>query len=144
MHYYQFNIGDYARSTRHLSNMEDLAYRRLIDRYYDTEEPLIADLQKLARLINMRDNVAEVTNVIEDFFTKTDDGYVQSRVIKELAKYAAKADVARENGKLGGRPKNPGKTQRVTDRNPAETGSKANQEPITINHKPITINQTRS
>jgi len=137
MHYYQFNIGDYARSTRHLSNLEDLAYRRLLDLYYDTESPLIADLKKLARLINMRDNVEEVTNVIEDFFTKTDKGYIQCRVAKELAKYVAKADTARVNGSLGGRPKNPDKTQWVSDRNPEETGSKANQEPITNNQETV-------
>jgi len=34
MHYYQFNIGDYASHTRHLSDLEDLAYRRLLDAYY--------------------------------------------------------------------------------------------------------------
>jgi len=39
MHYFNFNIGDYASHTRHLSLMEDLAYRRLIDAYYLAEKP---------------------------------------------------------------------------------------------------------
>ena len=52
MHYYQFNIGDYAKATRHLTNDEDLAYRRLIELYYDTEKPLIKDIQKFWILIS--------------------------------------------------------------------------------------------
>ncbi|NDH69342.1 MAG: DUF1376 domain-containing protein, partial [Gammaproteobacteria bacterium] len=33
MHYYQFHIGDYKSHTHHLSLLEDLAYRRLLDFY---------------------------------------------------------------------------------------------------------------
>ena len=39
MHYYSFNIGDYASHTRHLTAIEDLAYRRLLDLYYLHEQP---------------------------------------------------------------------------------------------------------
>ena len=39
MHFYSFNIGDYASHTRHLTPMEDLAYRRLLDIYYLHEQP---------------------------------------------------------------------------------------------------------
>ena len=42
MNYYNFHIGDYARRTRHLSVIEDLFYRRLLDLYYTTEAPLVA------------------------------------------------------------------------------------------------------
>ena len=31
MNYYNFHIGDYARRTRHLTVLEDLFYRRLLD-----------------------------------------------------------------------------------------------------------------
>ena len=161
MHYYQFNIGDYAKATRHLTNLEDLAYRRLIDLYYDKEEPLIKDVAKLSRLINMRDNKDEITVVLEDFFEETEGGYRQSRIDMEIAIYKEKAETARANGKKGGRPKKPkppeeDKTNPVTDgnpeetgleprktqpvnlANPEETGLKANQEPITNNQEPIT------
>jgi len=37
MHYYQFNIKTYIASTAHLTNGEDLAYRRLIDHYYSND-----------------------------------------------------------------------------------------------------------
>ena len=152
MHYYQFNIGDYAKATRHLSNLEDLAYRRLMEIYYDTEKPLVNDVDKLARLINMRENKEEIEVVLSDFFSLTDEGFYQKRIDEEIQHYNAKADTARVNGKKGGRPKKangnpeeteqePRKTQSVILANPEETGSKANQEPITNNHKPITINQ---
>lgn len=155
MHYYQFNIGDYAKATRHLSNVEDLAYRRIIDIYYDTEKPITTDIEKLSRLLNMRDNKQEVQNVLNDFFTKTEIGYVQKRIESDISGFREKADTARANGKKGGRPRkadsNPEeskgktkKTQPVYLANPEETGLKANQEPITNNHKPITKNKDLS
>ena len=125
MHYYQFNIGDYAKATRHLSNTEDLAYRRLIELYYDTERPLIIDVVKLSRLVNMRDNQDEIKTVLEDFFIETEDGFQQSRIDTEIEFYQARVESARVNGKKGGRP----------------SESKANQEPITNNQEPITNNQ---
>lgn len=104
MHYYQFNIGDYAKHTRHLTNEEDLAYRRMIDHCYLNESPLVDDVKKIARLINMRNCEGEVKNVLDDFFVLKDGFWHNSRVEKDLALYAEKADRARENGKKGGRP----------------------------------------
>ena len=43
MNYYAFHIGDYASATRHLSWIEDAAYRRLIDCYYVREVPFPTD-----------------------------------------------------------------------------------------------------
>ncbi|NDC25981.1 MAG: DUF1376 domain-containing protein, partial [Proteobacteria bacterium] len=34
MHYYPFHVGDYQAHTAHLTNTEDLAYRRMLDLYY--------------------------------------------------------------------------------------------------------------
>jgi len=144
MHYYQFNIGDYAKRTRHLTNAEDLAYRRLIDLYYTNESPMPDDVNQIARLISMRENIDEITNVLSDFFTLDNGFWINKRADEEINKYHSKADAARANGKKGGRPKNPDKTQSVNSANPEETGSKANQEPITINHKPITNNKDLS
>lgn len=104
MHYYQFNIGDYAKHTRHLTNNEDLAYRRMIDYCYLNEDPLVDDVKKIARLINMRGCEDDVKNVLEDFFELLADGWHNSRVDKDLVDYAGKAERARQNGKKGGRP----------------------------------------
>lgn len=134
MHYYQFNIGDYAKSTKHLDPIEDLIYRRLLDLAYDTEKPLLKDVNKIARLIGMKTHLEETQAILDEFFKLTKNGYCQKRVQAEINKYHAKACSSRENGKKGGRPK---KTQQVNLANPEETQPKAKQEPITTNHKPI-------
>ncbi len=68
MHFYDFNIGDYAKKTQHLTNDEDLAYRRALDMYYDTEQPLpiTHGLATLSR--RLRVNEKALQNVIEEFF----------------------------------------------------------------------------
>ena len=148
MHYYQFNIGDYAKSTKHLTLLEDLAYRRLLDIYYDTEKPLISNVKQLARIAGMSEYIDEITNVLSDFFTETEEGFTQKKAACEIEAYQAKAGTARVNGKLGGRPKKtqtePKITQPVNSANPDETGLKPNYKPLTINQEPLTNNQELS
>ncbi len=142
MHYYQFNIGDYASHTGYLTQMEDLGYRRLLDLYYLHEKPLTNDIPHLCRVVGMREFEAEITQVLTDFFYLDGDVWRNTRVDKEIALYRSKADTARENGKKGGRPKGSTKpriTQPVILANPEETGSKAKQEPRTINQEPILL-----
>ena len=145
MHYYQFNIGDYAKSTKHLTLLEDLAYRRLLDIYYDTEKPLISNVKQLARIAGMSEYIDEINNVLSDFFTETEEGFTQKKTACEIEAYQAKAGTARVNGKLGGRPKKtqtePTITQSVNSANPDETGLKPNYKPLTINQEPLTNNQ---
>jgi uncharacterized protein YdaU (DUF1376 family) len=145
MHYYQFNIGDYAKSTKHLTLLEDLAYRRLLDIYYDTEKPLISNVKQLARIAGMSEYIDEINNVLSDFFTETEEGFTQKKTACEIQAYQAKAGAARVNGKLGGRPKKthpePKETQSVNFTNPDETGLKPNYKPLTINQEPLTNNQ---
>ncbi|MDB4278762.1 YdaU family protein [Deltaproteobacteria bacterium] len=129
MHFYRFNIGLYAAHTRHLSLMEDLAYRRMLDVSYTTELPLPLDVKKLARTICMRDQVEDIQQVLEDFYTKTEDGWIQKRVVMEIAECNEKAQTARKNGKKGGRPKNPGITQPDIENNPAGSKKKPNPNP---------------
>ena len=140
MHYYQFNIGDYAKSTLHLSLLEDLAYRRLLDRYYDTEKPLESDIDKLCRFIRMSDHKKETKQIIEEYFSLTQKGWIQKRVKKELDASSAKADAARANGKKGGRPK---KTQSVNSANPDLTQKKAKQETLNKKQEPLNIYTTK-
>ena len=105
MFYYQFNIGDYAKHTRHLTNNEDLAYRRMLDMYYLNEEPIVNNIKKLARLIDMRGCEEDIQNVLDDFFQLSEGAWVNTRVERELEAYAAKGEKARANGKKGGRPR---------------------------------------
>jgi uncharacterized protein YdaU (DUF1376 family) len=99
MHYYQFNIGDYASHTRHLDLLEDLAYRRILDLYYLHERPLNGDATVVAKQIGMRDEAATVRDVLNEFFQKTDEGYVNGRADKEIAHYQSKIEQASRAGK---------------------------------------------
>lgn len=134
MHYYQFSIGDYRAATAHLTNEEDLAYRRLLDMYYDTEQKIPLDTQWVSRRLRVDSHV--VRDVLNDMFVQHEDGWFHARCEDVIQQYHAMAEKNRANGRLGGRKKNP-------VGNPLETDS----QPIakaTINQEPITNNQVNT
>ena len=85
MHFYQFHIGDYKSHTSHLTPMEDLAYRRLLDFYYLHEKPI--KQRDIARQIGMKDHEQDVLTVLNEFFLSTDQGFVNPRADKEIKEY---------------------------------------------------------
>ena len=124
MHYYQFNIGDYASHTRHLNVVEDCAYRRLLDFYYLHEKPI--KQHDIARQINMIEHEQEVLSVLNEFFLSSEDGFVSPRANKEIEHFHSKITQASKAGKASAERRLNG---RSTDVQP------------TNNHKPITNNQ---
>lgn len=151
MHYYAFNIGDYTSHTAHLSPSEDIAYRRLLDLYYQTESPISNDIKAVCRQIRMRDHEADVAIVLSEFFRLDGESWVSSRCDREIADYHSKADKARANGRRGGRPKKLEETKQEPRNNQAGSSSfhSANpdvtqtepREKLTNNHEPLTKNQ---
>lgn len=143
MNYYSHHIGDYLLDTAHLTFVEDAAYRRLMDRYYTQEAPLVNDLAVLCRIVRAitPEERQAVETVLNEFFTLTEDGWSHKRCNAEIAAYQAKAQVNRENGARGGRPRSvqhdlsTEKTQSVISGNPNETLTN-NQEPLTNNQEP--------
>jgi uncharacterized protein YdaU (DUF1376 family) len=105
MHYYQFNISDYRSATVHLSNDEDLAYRRLLDMYYDSENKIPLDTQWVARRLRL--DTKTVETVLNDMFVRHEDGWFNARCQDVIQQYHAMAEKNRANGRLGGRKKNP-------------------------------------
>jgi uncharacterized protein YdaU (DUF1376 family) len=89
MHFYTFHIGDYSSHTSHLSPIEDVIYRRLLDKYYLSETPIPLEIGAASRLIGMREYQTEVEIIIKEFFTQTELGWINKRVDAELAKYHA-------------------------------------------------------
>ncbi len=87
MHFYKFHIGDYMSHTRHLSLLEDLAYRRLLDFYFLHEQPI--KHRDAARQIGMREHEEDVLTVLNEFFLSTDNGFVNPRANKEIEEYKA-------------------------------------------------------
>ena len=131
MHYYQFHIGDYKSHTHHLSQMEDLAFRRLLDHYYLHEQPI--KQRDIARQIGMREHEQDVLTVLNEFFVSTENGFINPRADDEIAKYRKFI----EDGKRGAAKRwlkgGDGEANSPPIATPIAT---INQEPITNNHKP--------
>lgn len=134
MHYYQFNIGDYASHTRHLSLIEDAIYRRLLDVYYLHERPLNAGITAVARQINAKEYEAEVKIILQEFFQLTDEGWINFRADKEIEHFRSKIEQASKAGKASAEARlNKRATGVPTDVQPTN-----NHKPITNNHEPLT------
>ena len=125
MIWYKFHLGDYITHTTHLSDAEDLAYRRLLDLYYMSEAPIPLDAALVARKIRLDLDITE--SVLGEFFERTEEGYRNARCDAEIAKYQHQVETNRSLGKRGGRPK---KTESVTE-------SKPNTNPKKIQKKNI-------
>lgn len=135
MRYYSWHIGDYASATAHLSNEEDLCYRRLLDLYYDTEQPIPAATRQVSRKVRCR--VDTVERVLQEFFVSTDSGYRHVRADEELDKMKKRSEVSRANGVRGGRPRSqakptgfPAGSQQDAASIPEVTQTKATHIPI--------------
>lgn len=96
MHYYQFNIGDYMRDTAHLDEMEDLAYRRMLDLYYLRESPLPLEVKEIAKLIRMRSHCECIADVLQEFFESTANGWINSKADAVLSSIYSKSEKAKK------------------------------------------------
>lgn len=140
MNYYEHHLGDYAKDTAHLTMLEHGAYRLLLDRYYGTEQGIPADQAHRVARARTREEKCAVDAVLAEFFTLEDGIWMNGRAEEEIAKAQVKINVAKENGKKGGRPK--GKksgSENETQQKPTglfpgsenETQPKAHQTPDT-------------
>ena len=139
MHSFLFHLGDYATHTSHLSPMEDLAYRRLIDLYYLHESPPIGTPMQISRRIRMPQEIAAVEQVLNEFFEEelTDSGenpaqlWRNKRCDQEIEKFQA----LKEHGRKGAAKR----WDRGGDRVAMATPMDIQVEP-NANHEPLTIN----
>jgi uncharacterized protein YdaU (DUF1376 family) len=128
MNYYPFHIGDYISHTSHLTDAEDLAYRRMIDLYYQSEQPF-TDVEFVARRVKSTPEIISV--LLSDFFVKTEDGWRNKRADEEIEKYHAKAESARNANKAKLEKKSALKSELKSEPKQDATN---NQEPRTNNH----------
>jgi len=135
MNFYPFHIGDYAAHTRHLSLMEDLAYRRLIDLYYLSEGSIVGNWELIARRIGMSEISSDVKYILETFFEQNGEKWVNKRCDEELAKYWLKAESARNANRAKSEKNSVLKSTLKSEPLQLPTN---NQEPITNNIKTIT------
>ncbi len=144
MHYFTFHPKDYMSKTNFLNPMEDLAYRRMLDYQYLNESPLPKDIEEIAMLINMRTHSESIATVLRYFFELTDDGYVNDRAEKEIAKYQTKSDKARKSANIRWKgtvsKASNSKASIDSDADAMRTHSEGNtnHKPSTTNDKPVT------
>ena len=135
MHFYDFNIGDYAKKTQHLTNEEDLAYRRLLDLYYDSENPVLTSgLATLSRRLRVSEQSLE--NVLSEFFPDGKNKHADEKIAEYYA-YLAKQ---KANGSKGGRKKqNPPLTTGLPSANPSPSQPEAINQKLTpsVSHEKI-------
>ena len=85
MKWYKFAAAEYQIKTIHLSDAEDLAYRRLLDMAYLSERPIPLDTGLVSRRIRIDQDI--VDQVLREFFEKTESGYRNRRVEEEVLAY---------------------------------------------------------
>lgn len=143
MHYYQFNIGDWALEAGHLSLEEEAVYLRLINHYLNTEQPIPSETQWVIRRLRLGTQ-SVIDHVLDEFFELTDKGWTHNKCEEMLKGYRKTVKKNRANGAKGGRPRKhlgSSETQSEPTGNPLATQSKPtgnpNQEPLTTNQEPV-------
>ena len=102
----------------HLSEIEDLTYRRLLDWYYLHESPIPLELNEVSRQIRMRTHSDCIATVLLEFFERTPDGWVHHRADKEIEKVGEKSTKASKSAKI--------RWDKVKDANALPTQSERN------------------
>jgi len=141
MHYYKRNLGDYAKKAGRLTMLQHGAYTLLIDSCYDRE--VFPKLEQALEWTwaSTEAEVDAVKFVLSRYFVLDKDGcYVQDRILQELLQYHKNADINKriaDEREAKRRAKHTNRAQVVDEAPP-------NQEPLTINHKPIDKNKRGS
>ena len=150
MHYYQHHIGDFIKDTSFLTNEEIGIYLKLIWLYYDSEKPLPNNLFELGMKTGTRDNQEVLEGLLGMFFVLDEQNkcWNHTRCDKELEHYKQQLTTASKAGKASALKramnKNPTSVEQSLDGRSTEVQPTNNQEPITINHKPIKENKRGS
>ena len=90
MKWYKFAAAEYQIKTIHLSDAEDLTYRRLLDMAYLSEKPIPLDVNLVARRVRIDQDIVE--QVLSEFFERTEDGFRNRRVEEEVEAYKVIVD----------------------------------------------------
>jgi uncharacterized protein YdaU (DUF1376 family) len=141
MNFYPHHIKDFNNSTRHLTRVERSVYRDAIELYYDTESPLVDDIDKLSRrlLVTSDEEKTALRDILNEFFELTKDGYYHDRCDKEIAKYRANTSAKARAG-IASAAKRKQKSTGVEQ----VLNTRTTDEQLTSNHKPITNNHIKN
>ena len=104
MHYYKFSVKSWVAATSHLLPEEEGIYLRLVNHYYDKEEPIKEDILPTLRRLRLTTYRDMVDGILQEYFVLIDGCWVHGHCNKILDKYHANAEKNRINGAFGGRP----------------------------------------
>lgn len=136
MHHYPFHVGDYASHTQHLDELEDLAYRRMLDYVYLNEINLPESIDEIARLIRMRTHSERIATVLREFFKLENGEWINKRANIEIDRYQAKSDKAKESASKRWAKADANALPTHTERN-ANQNQNQNRKPVTSKSKDI-------
>lgn len=140
MHYFQFHIADYQSATKHLTPLEDICLRRLLDWQYLNEKPIPNDLTKIARLLVLKGYENDLEQVLVEYFELNDDGWINHKAFAEIEAYKSRAATNSENGKKSAE-KRREKSEQTLNEPLTNVEATINQEPLTNNQKSKAKNQ---
>ena len=126
---YQHHIGDFRRDTASLSDVDAMAYLKLLWMYYDTEIPLPADAKLLAFKIGSNADIVQL--LLDAFFIIDGNSYRHKRCDAEISAYKDRQVVARN--KANKRWSNATAMPQHNSSNAPDIKNDANREPITDN-----------
>ena len=147
MHSYQHNIKTFNNATRHLTRVERSLYRDLIELYYDTEQPLIAQIKKLERLViaQTEEEKEALRYVLDEFFYLTGDVYTHTFCDEVIEAYKNNTSAKAAAGKASAAArKKKAEELKAARAKQNEQNSTPVQQPLdecSTNQKPETRNQ---
>lgn len=132
MNFFKLYIGDYLRDTGDLSPGQHGIYLLMLMKFYATETPLPIG-EPLYRLLSLQteNERADADRIAARFFETTERGLISNRAVRELGAAVRQAEINRQTGKRGGRPRsNARETESVTESViESVTEPKPNREP---------------
>ena len=102
--WHRYDWGKYKRKTAHLRMLEHGAYTLLQAEYYDTQAPLVANVQQLLFICRATTEAEQqaVQQVLDEFFVLEDDGFHHPRIDEEIARANQLIEKRRDAGHKGG------------------------------------------
>ena len=97
MNYWERWIGDWKRKTAHLSAEAKGIYGELLDHEYATHKALPLEHEAVYRIAGARSDseCASTDRVLSEFYTRTEQGYVNKRAQEEISKRSAYVEAQR-------------------------------------------------
>jgi uncharacterized protein YdaU (DUF1376 family) len=103
--WYKFDIEKHYDKTAEIGDLEDLAFRRMVDLYYLNEKPLYNDQADIADAIGMDWKVVTKTLLMFFKLNGDDNCWHNEEIDRDLMKRLHQVSINRQIGKKGGRPK---------------------------------------